>query len=328
MQVEHLITFESRPEKFRIAISHCENLDCDCQDLMLEFVEVTRQGRQQRKKSRFWVSIEMESWSVIEPEAPPPHVARLIREFMDKCPNWLRNELLAELQIAKAEKRRIKIYTLEPYRVLKGDLVPFSKVACETGSISDHGQGYFSQHVYRSLTGEEYRFLIDDAYCTNPDCDCQEVHLLFWMQKREESEAGAPSIVLSRSFEVRMSLAGEWSVHACHNCTPGFAADAYAQWLAQIGDDDCFERRYEIMKEVGRRSLKNRVPEPILARQASPAPSPAFPSLNYLGSPLSATAAVPSREAVHRNDPCPCGSGKKYKRCCARADSGSSILPR
>jgi len=27
----------------------------------------------------------------------------------------------------------------------------------------------------------------------------------------------------------------------------------------------------------------------------------------------------PRRSKVGRNDPCPCGSGKKYKRCCGRA---------
>jgi uncharacterized protein YecA (UPF0149 family) len=26
---------------------------------------------------------------------------------------------------------------------------------------------------------------------------------------------------------------------------------------------------------------------------------------------------MPDFENVGRNDPCPCGSGKKYKRCCA-----------
>jgi uncharacterized protein len=31
------------------------------------------------------------------------------------------------------------------------------------------------------------------------------------------------------------------------------------------------------------------------------------------------TAPLPRRSKVGRNDPCPCGSGKKYKRCCARA---------
>jgi uncharacterized protein len=30
-------------------------------------------------------------------------------------------------------------------------------------------------------------------------------------------------------------------------------------------------------------------------------------------------APLPRRVKIGRNDPCPCGSGKKYKRCCARA---------
>jgi hypothetical protein len=28
---------------------------------------------------------------------------------------------------------------------------------------------------------------------------------------------------------------------------------------------------------------------------------------------------LPRRQAVGRNDPCPCGSGKKYKKCCLAA---------
>jgi uncharacterized protein len=29
--------------------------------------------------------------------------------------------------------------------------------------------------------------------------------------------------------------------------------------------------------------------------------------------------ALPRRGKIGRNNPCPCGSGQKYKRCCARA---------
>ena len=29
-------------------------------------------------------------------------------------------------------------------------------------------------------------------------------------------------------------------------------------------------------------------------------------------------AASPSQKEVGRNDPCPCGSGKKYKKCCGK----------
>jgi len=39
---------------------------------------------------------------------------------------------------------------------------------------------------------------------------------------------------------------------------------------------------------------------PSIARQASPA----------------APMRTPAGEKVGRNEPCPCGSGKKYKKCC------------
>jgi preprotein translocase subunit SecA len=29
---------------------------------------------------------------------------------------------------------------------------------------------------------------------------------------------------------------------------------------------------------------------------------------------------------VGRNDPCPCGSGKKYKRCCGSPKSGNRVV--
>ncbi|MBQ7822482.1 MAG: SEC-C domain-containing protein, partial [Clostridia bacterium] len=42
--------------------------------------------------------------------------------------------------------------------------------------------------------------------------------------------------------------------------------------------------------------------------------------------PPEAPKAVPtvrSAAKVGRNDPCPCGSGKKYKKCCGAGDSSS-----
>jgi uncharacterized protein YecA (UPF0149 family) len=31
---------------------------------------------------------------------------------------------------------------------------------------------------------------------------------------------------------------------------------------------------------------------------------------------------VRTEQKVGRNDPCPCGSGKKYKHCCLKKDQG------
>ena len=46
------------------------------------------------------------------------------------------------------------------------------------------------------------------------------------------------------------------------------------------------------------------------------------------GAPVSAgpqrSAPVKKDKKVGRNDPCPCGSGKKYKNCCLNKDDGNN----
>jgi uncharacterized protein YchJ len=38
--------------------------------------------------------------------------------------------------------------------------------------------------------------------------------------------------------------------------------------------------------------------------------------------PYAETTTIRNEAAkVGRNDPCPCGSGRKYKKCCAKADA-------
>jgi len=39
--------------------------------------------------------------------------------------------------------------------------------------------------------------------------------------------------------------------------------------------------------------------------------------LEILQNSQESTAAITTKKA-NRNDPCPCGSGKKYKKCCAQ----------
>ncbi|HBF23384.1 MAG TPA: hypothetical protein DDW23_06150 [Planctomycetes bacterium] len=35
--------------------------------------------------------------------------------------------------------------------------------------------------------------------------------------------------------------------------------------------------------------------------------------------PVTSSSPAPPQEKVPRNSPCPCGSGKKFKRCCGRS---------
>ena len=71
------------------------------------------------------------------------------------------------------------------------------------------------------------------------------------------------------------------------------------------------------------RAIANRGSEPSVAangasqNRRSPAPAPQTRGRRRGRQPVGAVAAPTGRRKIGRNQPCPCGSGKKYKRCCA-----------
>lgn len=121
-------------------------------------------------------------------------------------------------------------------------------------------------------------------------------------------------------------------IDSCRSFASGYAAGAELDPL-WIGDDNRWTFASHVAFLGGRLDL---VPEQTLAKiQASPDTleilrhdlgaivAAAYDSFNEVRrSALShlhhrAPAASPRATRVGRNEPCPCGSGKKYKRCCA-----------
>ncbi|MBR2848183.1 MAG: preprotein translocase subunit SecA [Clostridia bacterium] len=99
-------------------------------------------------------------------------------------------------------------------------------------------------------------------------------------------------------------------------------ADLFDEMIAEIREDSARMilsvlpqnpmQRVQVVKETGTggRPLSLRKPSPRpVARPATPVTSdPARPIVN--------------KDKVGRNDPCPCGSGKKYKQCCGKPGMG------
>jgi len=79
-------------------------------------------------------------------------------------------------------------------------------------------------------------------------------------------------------------------------------------------------KRVQVVKEssagaapvAGRRPVLRMAP----SHMANGAPRPAAQN------PVNRTV-VNGGPKIGRNDPCPCGSGKKYKKCCGRNDGGA-----
>jgi preprotein translocase subunit SecA len=78
--------------------------------------------------------------------------------------------------------------------------------------------------------------------------------------------------------------------------------EAMARWLGSEGDRKLETDRLAFDRPIERGARPDGMPE----APARPKPAP----------------RTASGDKVGRNDPCPCGSGKKYKRCCYLKQGG------
>jgi preprotein translocase subunit SecA len=81
----------------------------------------------------------------------------------------------------------------------------------------------------------------------------------------------------------------------------------------QLESYEMFEQMVnQIKHDVTRLMYHVQVSQPPQAQRVARPAAPVAPAATR------ASARRSSEQRVGRNDPCPCGSGKKYKRCCGR----------
>jgi hypothetical protein len=140
-----------------------------------------------------------------------------------------------------------------------------------------------------------------EFYCPDPDCDCRRVILNVVEEKHPKqflasiSYAFDPEDDMPGPFLDPMNLQSEYAAALLELVEQLVLSDP--DYVARL------ERHYERVKEaaVDRRHPAHRKIQQTLKKDAHDFPMPA-----------------PWKELVGRNDPCPCGSGKKYKYCCMR----------
>jgi len=102
----------------------------------------------------------------------------------------------------------------------------------------------------------------------------------------------------------------------------GIGLRSYAQQNPLIiYKKEAFEMFQEMVARIREQTIsilfRIQIAEPEAARELS-APKEQEMSFSHSDSGVKKAPVVRSSEKVGRNDPCPCGSGKKYKKCCGR----------
>ncbi|RCK74639.1 MAG: hypothetical protein OZSIB_4375 [Candidatus Ozemobacter sibiricus] len=190
----------------------------------------------------------------------------------------------------------------------------------------------FFQDVFPAATGHDYftwngqHWLWRDMYCLEPGCTCEEVCLYFFPEGGSCNENGAQLPAYSMIFDLQTKTWKSVKPQPGKNLPPPLPVEMqqgdwvrakdypalwskrrtllrrlFARWLVRQGYAGGTRRsrdRHSALPSVRGSEAWSPREEPheeTIARPITPAPASAEPG---------------------RNDPCPCGSGLKYKKCC------------
>ncbi len=314
MELGSLIWFSSREHPFAVRERHCLDLDCRCTDVWLTFSEVDLEGKELREPLSFEIRVNLRNGRERRPPKRSAEIHALVREFLARFPTERFQEMIHRRAEQRTANRRLETYKIAPAMV--GELLAYSDVVYEEGGTAKNGNRFSFFFVF---DGRDY--LIEDYYCANPACNCRLVHAEFW--ERRELAGSPPKVDIAQQLVAAFTLEGQFKeLSFCLGDEEAGEKLARA-WREQMGDRfEVFRGRYEQMRAVGKRSLPAPAPTPLPPEAARPVryEPVGAPPVAARGASKDLRQASPGRSPTGnragRNDPCPCGSGRKFKRCC------------
>lgn len=308
-----VVRFSGGGNPFRVEVARCGDLNCECTDLFFDLREVAEDGRPVPGGQALRIRIDGDTWQEIEPPARGPRVTQIVQELLEGYPAKGREHLQRQVRAKRRAARRLKDYRFPLHLMEEGRLIAFREI------ISDGLDGTYDawSFAYEWSYGDDY-YLLDDRYCPNPGCKCREVHVSF-VRCGRPGETGK-NRASKELFTASLSLNGKWRIRHCYECTEAEAKAILGAWRRDEPEHLAnFRWRYDKVKEIARRSFRRRgrLSEDDVQSFGPPMNLP----LELPGEePDDEEAGQPPAGAVRagRNEPCPCGSGKKYKKCCGR----------
>lgn len=291
------VTFDAHPSSFLVAKSVCCSERCPCRELLLDFAELGQDGHRLKSGLQFLLALNVDRFDDHPTDEPrPPAAEPLVQEFLHDLPAEDRPTLLAEFLDTRKEVQ-------QAVRFVRSH-------ASKKSSALICGEQAFPDRMCHLVLGDRRTLTLLDRYCPKPECTCSAATLKvmgppYGSSQRKEGEA-AHLFTFDLGYQRTCVIAetGALSSSAAEDlCRTLFKDEKIPDWL------EIWEWRNRIVKGF-RKELETLRPE---------SPAPMYPLFASADRPDGFSA--PQRIAPVRpgpNQPCPCGSGRKYKKCCGR----------
>jgi hypothetical protein len=270
--------FTAHKNPFLLFEHYCEDPVCDCDTVILTFVETSPDGLPIPRAMEFDICLSCKDWQATLLSEAGEHAEKInaiLKEFSGDLTPQIKAVFDQRSHEVKSFMKKALEFDLSDEEILSGAMRGYWEVFGKPGD-------YFSfEFEY-----ENQKYLIVDQYCLNAECDCQTISLAF-AAVDEKSNAAEDAFAIF--IELNMHYKIEFSKYPKKKARE--IADAWLRSVPNLQEDIAY--RYLKMKEVGRLTLERNRQMRLAGKTSA--------SVN-----------------IGRNDPCPCGSGKKYKKCCGK----------
>lgn len=216
----------------------------------------------------------------------------------------LRHEVSGYVLLSREEIRKgMSIPKPEQYEVVNWDVLE--------GGQEDYF-AFLGERInkpYRILPREE--FLRYAQLETFPDT-LQSTAMLAYLRRKKAMLNRSPEEICQA---IRMMIAGDYTLDSIMDVLTklGFRIDSEE-------DADAFMQRWQALNNHTRKWLNRGYTPMELSNRAGIGPEN---QVSFFDDPQVLEMPEPENRKVGRNDPCPCGSGLKYKKCCGKAQMPS-----
>lgn len=273
----------------------CSNPECSCEDV--SFCLRERAPERGRAALAFDIDVDVHGEAPATFKALGPEAERLAKATAAGLGGPTRARLREALREHRRRLQRIP-ESVAGY-VARGEMVPLSHLQSGGDESDGHYAGFLDE-----LYDEDLAWQVVDHVCGSRMCDCNSVNLTFLAT----NDAGR------LKFTAKVPTDGGRPTFSDLAGLPlATAKQVFADWEAETPFDRAvLKSRYELVRQhakAGAALLAAKAPAP--GRTAASVPAKTAPVI----APKPRIVAPPGRR-----DPCPCGSGKRYKNCCGASD--------
>lgn len=264
----------------------CGNPRCRCLSIQLRFQAPPEKASAAPPvpPRKYWLELNEKSLTLTPEQKNDPECQRLAKTIKE--------------QLTEADQQRLRgWYLAEKLELIQ--TTPVSHIDIADLPDADGGKMIGFVDVFPCGLALDFAFendvwAVDEQYCVQPDCRCQDTVLSFLKLmdaagKKTKVVRNPPAIGYNyRTHELRQ-------VAPVPSGSPPPDALLATLRRAEANLDVQLERRHLILQCLYARHYAARIQSPIQSHATSLA-----------------------QNKTGRNEPCPCGSGRKYKHCCLK----------